>query len=355
MRNKTLKKQRKQRGGGEETEIHKNIRVELERILEIFTLFPDVRNEYTQDSMFDHKTKGAKLIYALRDIYSSRWMRGSEKAIKRNELVVRIIKLIINEDRISQEQGFGKPENEGFGYNIRVPILIPENLISAMFFAIPARVIHHGSKCLGAVCHAVRTITDDEAFRNLRYITSNINIDAENAERIETFNNIKKWFDDKTNDYIVRNYKLFTTMLTNRMDNNRNIPIENIPKYKEYLVDSIKKFNLLFFISNYFYDTLLYNSDYTNDKYKYDDNYINMLFQTLNQFIHKLYPVTVTNLDENVVKVNTDDSHIKESLNNTNDSINKVLIATENSRGGKNTRRHKSQRKSHKKTNQKPI
>ena len=85
------------RGGGPETPIQAGIREELERIFRILTLDTDVRKAYTKSSLLDTTSNGAKLIDALRDLYSSKSMKGSEKATKRNELVVRIIKLVLNE------------------------------------------------------------------------------------------------------------------------------------------------------------------------------------------------------------------------------------------------------------------
>jgi hypothetical protein len=341
-----LKRQRKQRGSGPETEIQKKIREELERILLIFTLFPDVRQRYTQKHMGDYTSEGATLIYALRDIYSSK--RG-EKAPVRNELVARIIKLIINEDIMEQSQGFGNPVNEGIGYNIRVPIIIPQGGVSLLALTAPSVILHYGAKCLGAFCHALSRITDDEAFINLRTITTNININtiiaenAGNAAIFGTFNNIKTWFDNKERRdddgnvvKVIVNADYVATMLITNMPIIRNISDSNMEKYKNGLIKSIQKLNLLFFISNFFYDTFYYIYPQI---FEYNDDYINKLFEAL----YKCIPVTESSAEYVVsTDINLED--------NTGVSSTNLPVAIPFGRkGGKNTRRCKSRKKQNQK------
>jgi len=345
MRKKTLKRQRKQRGSGPETEIQKKIREELERILLIFTLCPDIRERYTQNHMSDFTSEGARLIYALRDIYSSKWMKGSKKAIERNELVARIIKLIINEDIYEQQQGFGNPVREGFGYNIRAPIIIPHGGVSTLALAAPSFFAHHVAKCVGAACHALRRISDEDAFTNLCDITTNIN--TENTERIKTFNDIKIWFDDKRK-FIINdvyddyendvNSRTFARRISNDIIGLNNIVETRYENYINGLIHSIQNFNLLFFISNFFYDTLYYSISNTEDKFKYNGEYIDNLFKSLNNQVSYFEIKYKKNQDSTNVSIANPVS------NNTEiDELNQKLSAGGTRKKRKNNKLRQSQ------------
>jgi hypothetical protein len=317
--------------------------------------------------MADYTSEGAKLIFALRDLYSS---KPGIKASVRNELVARIIKLIINESQMEQSQGFGDPVGEGISYNIRSPIIIPQEGVSLLALTVPSVILHYGAKCVGAFCHALSQIKDEEASSNLNPITERINtILAENTaneERFEKFNNIKLWFDNKErrDDYgdVVKliNADHVATMLINNMPFTRIISESNKKKYKNNLIKSIQKLNFLFFISNFYYDALYYIFP---ERFEYNDNYINKLFKIIQNCI----PVTESSAEYGFQSAKTlaDNTGVSSSdlpvatgvsssdlpvATGVSSSGLPVTTGVENS-GGKNTRR----RKSHKKQNQKRI
>jgi hypothetical protein len=344
MPKKTLKqkKSQKKRGGGPETEIQKNIREELERILEIFTLCPDVRIRYTQNSIFDYTSDGAKLIGALRDLYSSKAVKGSIKAEVRNELIVRIIKLIINEFKFEQEQGYGNPVQEGLGYKVRVPIKpINPEVISLLTLSLPSFLLNKVVQCVGAVCNTVRTISDNDAFENLRAITQNIA--NTNTKITQKFDLIKEWFDRKENIIAVAD-SIAETLINEMLNYNYISKNINPNLYILGLKKSIKKLNLLFFISNFFYENLLYN--HPNTVLEFNDVYINKLFDILMRHIPYI------NANAEYIPITAYSVSNDSTTNSTDSTLVPVAVKVP---GGKNTHRRKSHRKTHKKQNQKTI
>ena len=235
------------RGGGEETQIQANIRIELELILCVFTLDKDIREDYTVSSFTDNTSNGAKLIIALRDLYSSKSMKGSDKAIKRNELIVRIIKLIIDEPKIFRENS---PNLSGYQHKVRSPIIPPTTipLLDAIFgftVTLPSIILNAFGQCVGNLCNLARTITDEEAFENLKKITSYITIRENNKEtikRFEYYNNIKDYFDDKQN---VPSLKIAKSLLETL-----KLSFLNDELLESFIARLIQSDSLLYFISS---------------------------------------------------------------------------------------------------------
>jgi len=234
------------RGGGEETKIQANIRNELERILCVFTLDVNIREDYTVSSFTDNTSDGAKLIIALRDLYSSKSMKGSDKAIKRNELIVRIIKLIIDEPKMFRENS---PDLGGYQHKVRSPIIPPTTIpilepIFGFTVTLPSMILNAFGQCVGNLCNLARTITDEEAFENLEKITRDIN--SYNQEVFEYYKSVKGYFDDKQK---VPSLKIAKSLL-----NKLNVSHLNHKLLEPYIDMLIQRHSLLYFISSLNYE-----------------------------------------------------------------------------------------------------
>jgi hypothetical protein len=278
------------RGGGEETIIQKQIREELERILSIFTLDITVRKEYTVSSFFDNKSNGAKLIVALRDLYSSRSIWGSKKARTRNELIVRIIKLLIDEPNMFRQI---PPNLPGYQFKFRPPIILPPRIplvdgIFAISITYLSFLLNEFRQCIGNLCNVARYITDTDAYAALTTITETIGFtqaDQTGQPLFECYNELKDYFDKNTNvsneEYKKIAVELLETIVpyVRLRRNNDGVPInrhehdkylENISESRaSNIVNLIKKKKLLYFISDLNYDLAL-----SGIFIDYDDDYI---------------------------------------------------------------------------------
>ena len=281
------------RGGGEETPIQKQIREELERILCIFTLDITVRKEYTVSSFFDNTSNGAKLIVTLRDLYSSRSFWGSKKARTRNELIVRIIKLLIDEPKMFRQI---PPNLPGYQFKFRPPIILPPpiplvNVIFAISITYLSFLLNDFRQCIGNLCNAARGITDTDAYAALETITLTIKFTQSGQTGqtgqtlFECYNELKDYFDKNTNVSNEEYKKIAVELLKTIVPyvwlryNNNDEPInrhehdkylENISESRaSNIVNLIKKKKLLYFISDLNYDLAL-----SGIFIDYDDDYI---------------------------------------------------------------------------------
>jgi hypothetical protein len=267
------------RGGGPETEIQANIREELERIFCIFTLDETVRKAYTKSSLLDTTSNGAKLIDALRDLYSSKSMKGSEKATKRNELVVRIIKLVLNEPSIFRQHEIS-PVNAGYQHKFRVPIIParinPLMYIEAYGLTLPSFILNTLGQCAGNVGNICRKITDDEAYENLRTVTSKIEFSENGQKLFDLYNNVKEYFDD---DKRIVNSKEIARILFKKLFNSKLDTYfgSNGDGFKDDIHVKIQTNKLLYFISILYY----YIVGEWQQELEYDDNYTRHILETI--------------------------------------------------------------------------
>jgi hypothetical protein len=265
------------RGGGEETPIQKQIREELERILCIFTLDKSVRKDYTVSSFSDNTSNGAQLIVALRDLYSSKSIKFSTKARNRNELIVRIIKLLIDEPKMLLEVD---PNSGGYQHKYRTPIILPPDIpASDVIFlpsiTVPLYILNFLGQCAGNLCNVFRGITDEDAYTALHDITRTIGFTQAGQTLFERYNVLKEFFDYNTNvsneEYNVIAGKLLKKIVPYvRLERNNNrIPMNQheVNRYlrhtsdwnTSYIAYLIKKNKLLYFISDLNYELARWN------------------------------------------------------------------------------------------------
>jgi hypothetical protein len=264
------------RGGGDETPIQKQIREELERILLIFTVDTDVREKYTVSGFTDTISLGAKLIAALRDLYSSKSMKLSAKAMNRNELILRTIKLLINEPKMFRETS---PNLGGYQHKYRIPVIPPPNIplldiIVGYSITIPSGIANFVGQCVGNLCNISRTITDEDAYSKLKNITEKINYSHDGVGYSNRYAELKTFFNDKntvpSRDIavaLIKELKLFG-FVESKEEEEKNFMMQN-DIYVLYIDRLIKNNDLLYFIS-----TLIYDLDVLGQDVEYDDEYI---------------------------------------------------------------------------------
>lgn len=266
------------RGGGPETPIQAKIREELERIFCIFTLDETVRKAYTKSSLLDTTSDGAKLIDALRDLYSSKSMKGSQKATKRNELIVRIIKLVINEPSILRQHKIS-PVDAGYQHQMRFPVILPTERsllfpIEGYALMIPSLIFNTLGQCAGNVFNICRLISDDEAYENLRTVTSKIEFSKNGQQLFDLYNDVKGYFDTK--DSVDFNPNpiariIFEKLFKSKIDANYS------GKFEPRIANLIKHTTLLYFISILYY----YIVGEWQQELEYDDNYTKVILETI--------------------------------------------------------------------------
>jgi hypothetical protein len=270
------------RGGGEETTIQKQIREELERILCIFTLDTSVRKDYTVSSFFDTTSKGATLIIALRDLYSSRSIRGSNKARNRNELIVRIIKLLIDESKMFRQI---PPDLPGYQFKFRLQIPPPDipPLVKVIFvgtISYLSFLLSGVRQCVGNLCNAFRLTTDEEAYNALSKNTNTIGFTQASQTLFERYNELKDYFDNNTNvsneEYKKIAAELLVTIIPYDVYEEDSFAKDD-KKYKDYvdytsestvliIANHIKTNKLLHFISDLNYTLALWGIFIDYDK-----------------------------------------------------------------------------------------
>ena len=266
------------RGGGEETPIQANIREELERIFCIFTLDEKVRKAYTKTSLLDTTSDGAKLIDALRDLYSSKSMKGSQKATKRNELIVRIIKLVINEPSILRQHKI-PPVDAGYQHQMRFPVIQPTERsllfpIEGYTLYLPSLILNTLGQCAGNVGNICRKITDDEAYENLRKVTSEIKFSENGTKLFNLYNDVKGYFDTK--DSVDFNPNPIARKIFQKLFNS-NIDANYSGKFQPGIAHLIQRTTLLYFISILYYDIV----GEWQQELEYDDNYTRHILETI--------------------------------------------------------------------------
>jgi hypothetical protein len=264
------------RGGGPETEIQANIREELERIFCILTLDKTVRKAYTKSSILETTSNGAKLIDALRDLYSSKSMKGSEKATKRNELVVRIIKLVIDEPSIFRQHKIS-PVEAGYQHQMRFPVILPKERsllfpIEGYALMIPSLIFNTLGQCAGNVFNICRLISDDEAYENLRTVTSEIKFSENGQPLFDLYNDVKGYFDSKD----IVEFNPIARIIFKKLFNS-NIDANYSGKFEPSIAHLIQRTTLLYFISILYY----YIVGQWQQKLEYDDNYTRHVLETI--------------------------------------------------------------------------
>ena len=264
------------RGGGQETEIQADIREELERIFCILTLDETVRKAYTKSSLLDNTSDGAKLIDALRDLYSSKSMKGSEKATKRNELVVRIIKLVLDEPSIFRQHKIS-PVDAGYQHQMRFPVIQPTERsllfpIEGYTLYLPSLLLNKVGQSVGNAANIFRLISDDDAYKALRKVTENIKFSENGTKLFDLYNNVKEYFDSKD----IVDFNPIARIIFEKLFNS-NIDANYSGKFEPRIAHLIQHTTLLYFISILYY----YIVGEWQQELEYDDNYTRHILETI--------------------------------------------------------------------------